>query len=128
MNTKDIPEEILKLHGLFVEKTGKQPYLSINLSISGIASKPFEIAFHYKGMVGSKYCNGATAESAIKQAFKYVNAKPTIAEQRLAEFQGDLANLIDKGRDFNIDLDFVNPLIETSKRLAENAIEHKGDE
>ncbi len=71
---------------------------------------------------GVNRIKGGSPEEVFAKAWEYINGLPSVAEIQLAEFQGDLAKLIDKGRDFNIPLDVVNPLIATSKKLAENAI------
>jgi hypothetical protein len=56
-----------------------------------------------------------------------LQARPLLpAEERdRAEFTRLLANAIDKGRSIGIEVDFLNPLTETMKRLSENAITYQ---
>lgn len=65
---------------------------------------------------------GSTPDAAISSLLMAISEIPSKDERDLREFQHDLGKLIDKGREFGIDVDFVNPLVETSKRLAENVL------
>jgi len=128
MNINDIPQELIKLHAAQNEKIGKQ-CLEPGFRIMPKDQDAFIITLwdcpngDFQG--GLNRIKGNTPEEVFAKAWEYINGLPSVAEIQLAEFQGDLAKLIDKGRDYNIPLDYVNPLIATSKKLAENAIEHK---
>ena len=51
---------------------------------------------------------------------------PSQAELEFAEFKKDLSKLIDKGREYSIDID-LNPLIVMSRKMASNAITKEQD-
>lgn len=124
MNINEIPQELMKLHTALTEKIGNQ-CLAPDFNIGAIDQGAFHVSlwgWPNNGASGLKQIRGNSAEEAFTAAWQGINDLPSVAEQQLAEFQGDLAKLIDKGRDYNIDLDIVNPLIATSKKLAENAI------
>ena len=125
MNINDIPQELIKLHTAQNEKLGKQ-CLTPGFKIVPKDQDAFIITlWNYPDATSRSGINrikGNTPEEVFAAAWGYINDLPSVAEIQLAEFQGDLANLIDKGRDYNIPLDVVNPLIATSKKLAENAI------
>ena len=120
MNINEIPLELIKLHTAQNEKMGKQcpaPTLMINARddnafwLSLDCSPAFDTFIRHD-----------TPDEVFAKAWAALNSLPSLAEQQLAEFQRGLGKLIDMGRDYNIPLDLVNPLIATSKKLAENAI------
>jgi hypothetical protein len=125
MNINAIPQELIKLHTAQNEKMGKL-CSTPDFKIEAIDQNAFIVVLwdcpEVDFQSGINRIKGDTPDEVFAEAWVYINGLPSLAEQQLAEFQGDLANLIDKGRDFNIALDIVNPLIATSKKLAENAI------
>lgn len=64
-------------------------------------------------------------DEAFENARATVLDLPSLEEQRRERFRRQLANLIDEGNRFGIDVDFLNPLTETMKKLSENAITHQ---
>jgi len=127
MKINSIPQELIKLHTAQNEKMGKLCGTP-DFYIRAADQSAFCINFWNCPATpspGLKQINDDTVEEVFTAAWKYINDLPSVAEQQLSDFQRDLSKLIDKGRDFNIDLDIVNPLIATSKKLAENAIEYK---
>ena len=76
---------------------------------------------------GSEY--SFDREDSIEEAFalaeKRIAAMPDAAERKLHEFMGALGNVIDLGRSNGIEVAFLNPLVELSKKLSENAITHR---
>jgi len=58
----------------------------------------------------------------IAKARKFIAELPTAEETKFREFMGALGNVIDLGRKNGIEVDFINPLTETMKRLSENAL------
>ncbi len=51
-----------------------------------------------------------------------IAAMPDAEKAKLQAFMGALGNVIDLGREQNIEVDFLNPLVATMKRLSENAL------
>ena len=128
MKIDSIPQELIKLHTAQNEKMGKlcgTPDFYIRAEEQSAFCVSFWNCPATTSSSGLKQINDDTAEEVFTAAWKYINDLPSVAEQQLSDFQRDLSKLIDKGRDFNIDLDIVNPLIATSQKLAENAIEYK---
>jgi hypothetical protein len=62
---------------------------------------------------------------AIQTAFDLVKALPSPEEAKRQHFMASLAKVIDLGRENGIEVDFVNPLVETMKRLSENALTYQ---
>lgn len=61
----------------------------------------------------------------VADAFKFIQGLPDAETARLHDFMGQLGNLIDVGKDLGIQVDYLNPLTETMKRLSENVITHQ---
>lgn len=68
---------------------------------------------------------GGTVTEAVTKALSFINDLPDASTARLHKFMGQLGKLIDDGRDVGIDVDYLNPLVETMKRLSKNAITHQ---
>ena len=126
MKINEIPQELIKLHTAQNEKMGKMA-LAPDFKVRPADQNAISIALWEcpEFSSGFNIMQGDTSEEVFTAAWKYINDLPSVAEQQLSDFQRDLSKLIDKGRDYNIDLDIVNPLIATSQKLAENAIEYK---
>jgi hypothetical protein len=73
----------------------------------------------------SRYFTGNTADEVIAGALSFINALPDAKTARLHDFIGQLGKVIDAGRDLGIDVDYLNPLTDTMKRLSENIITHQ---
>ncbi len=69
-----------------------------------------------------KFIRGDNIGGLIKEARQFVAALPTAEETKFRELMGALGNVIDLGRKNGIEVDFINPLAETMKRLSENAL------
>lgn len=72
-----------------------------------------------------EYFPGTDFTEALTKVTDFIAAMPTAEQARLNHFMGELGNLIDAGRSEGIDVDFLNPLIDTMKRLSENVLTYK---
>ena len=63
-----------------------------------------------------------TVAEAFEAAVQFVANRPTVEQANLNEFMAALGKVIDIGRDNGIEVDFLNPLVATMKRLSENII------
>lgn len=68
---------------------------------------------------------GKTVAEALENAKEILEAIPPKADRDKAEFARLLANAIDKGRAIGVEVEFLNPLTETMKRLSENALTYQ---
>lgn len=107
----------------YVERTGKQPVTEAKLYLYQ-SDEAWEADMWAKRHGPDTHLTGegATPEAAIADLMRLIAALPSEEERNLSEFQHDLANLIDKGRSLGIDVEYVNPLAATAKKLAENAL------
>jgi len=54
-----------------------------------------------------------------------VSGQPSPEERKFKRFMDAVATAVDVGRENGIDLEYVNPLAETLKRLSENALTYQ---
>ena len=66
-----------------------------------------------------------TADQALEKALAYIAELPDAKTARLHAFMAKLGAVIDDGRAWGVDVAFINPLTDTMRRLAKNAITHK---
>jgi hypothetical protein len=66
-----------------------------------------------------------TLAETVAKAVEFINELPDAATAKLHDFMSQLGKVIDSGRDLGIEVDYLNPLTETMKRLSENVITHK---
>ncbi|MCC6480306.1 MAG: hypothetical protein IT552_14005 [Sphingomonadaceae bacterium] len=69
-----------------------------------------------------KWIHGDDIRAMLAEADEFVAAMPDRDQARMNEFMTALGSVIDLGRENNIEVDFVNPLIATMKRLSENVL------
>ena len=72
-----------------------------------------------------KICSGGSFQEALDKAIALIQELPSAEQAILHEFMGKLGKLIDAGKKDGIAVDFMNPLVESMKRLSENVITHK---
>jgi hypothetical protein len=68
---------------------------------------------------------GSTFDEALGKAVAFIKELPSAEQAKLHEFMGALGKLIDAGRADGISVDYMNPLLDTMKRLSENVITYK---
>lgn len=59
------------------------------------------------------------------KAVDFINALPSAEQAKLHHFMGKLGHLIDAANADGIEVAYLNPLVESMKRLSENVITHK---
>jgi len=62
---------------------------------------------------------------AFNKAVAFIDALPSAEQARIQEFMGQLGKLIDTGKAAGITVDYMNPLLDTMKRLSENIITYQ---
>lgn len=122
---EDIYAAINPLPAMLSEKGKARPSVEVTIE----ANAKLCIALKWK----KPYCNneweneyewfnGEDFSQALANAKSYIEDLPSAEQAKLNHFMGKLGNLIDAGKDEGIDVDYLNPLLDTMKRLAENAI------
>lgn len=72
-----------------------------------------------------KSCSGYSFQEAFDRAIALINDLPSAEQAILHEFMGKLGKLIDAGKSDGIAVDYMNPLVDSIKRLSENILTHK---
>ena len=68
---------------------------------------------------------GDNLADVAAKAIAFIKELPTAEQAKLHHFMGNLGKLIDASKDAGIALDYLNPLVDTMKRLSENVITYK---
>jgi len=73
---------------------------------------------------GSKYewVKGKSTADILRKMHTLIANLPSQEEARMKEFMGALSDVIELGRKSGIEVDFVNPLVDTMRRLSANIL------
>ena len=86
----------------------------------------FTSDYHDEAWKFFRFENGVdTIDGLFEVAHQYVTGLPTKEEAERDAFLGMLGGVIEFGNKIGIDVEHINPLVELSKRLSENAITHQ---
>lgn len=126
MNAEEIQKEIDALVPLMVDKGLRNPRATFEFH-SGTSLPVVWLMSDTKNKAGNDWHRmvGDDIPDILANAREFISELPDPEEAKRQEFINQLAALIDLGRENGIDLAFVNPLQETMKRLAENALTHE---
>ena len=126
MNAAEIQKEIDALVPLMVDKGLRNPRVTFDF-VSGAILPSMWLMHDIPGQISGGWhsIRGDDIPEIFANAREFIADLPDPEEARKQEFITQLAALIDLGRENGIDLAFVNPLQETMKRLAENALTHE---
>ena len=123
MDTQEIQKRISKFNDKLVDRGFVRPDCEFQVS-----NERFWVALRAQHPSGeydnnfSEYISGDTPEDVFQQA--EVQPIPDIEERLKQDFVKSLGKLIDKGREIGIDVDFINPLEASMRKLSENILEH----
>lgn len=101
-----------------------------NLRIEANASISLNLSWMKAGQSKEWDCDyqcfaGETFDEALAKALAFITALPDAKTARLHDFMGQLGKVIDAGRDLGIDVEYLNPLTDTMRRLSENILTHQ---
>lgn len=68
---------------------------------------------------------GDTFEEVLAKTLSFIQQLPTAEQAKLHDFMGQLGRLIDHGKSDGIAVDYLNPLLDSMKRLSENVITYR---
>lgn len=123
MDTKEIQTRLDALPSAMAAKGKRLPDVQFRLR----ANASFDITLQSAkpGAVWADdwhYIKGDSIEEALDAADLWIKTLPTAEEARMKEFMTALSDVIELGRKSGVEVDFVNPLVETMKRLSSNII------
>lgn len=72
-----------------------------------------------------KSFSGKDFQEALGEATKFIKKLPSAEQAKLQNFMSKLGSVIDAAKDDGIAVDYLNPLLDTMKRLSENVITYK---
>lgn len=72
-----------------------------------------------------QHITGDSFEDVLTKTEAFIAELPSADQAKLHRFMGELGRLIDAGKSSGIDVEYLNPLIASMKRLSENVITHK---
>lgn len=128
MTIDEIYAAINPLPAMLSKKGKIKPEVSVNIeanaaiSISMNWDKRYAVHSYerdYKSFLGD------TFEQALSKATDFIKKLPSAEQAKLHDFMGKLGKLIDAGKDDGIEVAYLNPLIESMKKLSENVITYK---
>lgn len=125
MTLNELQNAIDAMTPLLVEKGWKQPEATLSIEANRVPRVYLSRTMADYQRDYQFIAPGDTMEETLDNAREFIADLPDPEEARKQEFITQLAALIDLGRENGIDLAFVNPLQETMKRLAENALTHE---
>jgi hypothetical protein len=73
----------------------------------------------YKSFMGKDFAE------ALTKGLEFIKELPSAEQAKLHDFMGKLGKLIDAGKADGIAVDYMNPLLDTMKRLSENVITYQ---
>ena len=77
------------------------------------------------GSVLCEHFHGEDFNALFLRARAWIESQKTPDELRKEKFIAQLGRVIDEGKEIGFDVDFMNPLVETMKRLSENVLEFR---
>jgi hypothetical protein len=125
---KDIYDAINPLPALLSKKGKVKPSVEFRLEANARVSiqmrwqKPYsnnDWEGEYEVLAGDDFAH------VLKKAKAFISALPSAEQAKLNNFMGKLGKLIDAGKSEGIAVDYLNPLIDSMKRLSENIITHQ---
>lgn len=123
MTIEDVQKRVDSMPAAMSAKGLRNPDATFSISANS------ELSAHLrwddkKTSYGSKYewVKGKTPADILRRMDAFIAKLPSPDETRMKEFMGALSDVIELGRQNGIEVDFVNPLVETMKRLSSNII------
>lgn len=130
MNTNEIRTRLSELAKAMMAKGLRQPSAQFDAESDNVEFRvylrwqdPTKIASRTSYSDGLyEFIRDADAEKAFDEADAFVAAMPSADETKLKQFMGALGAVIDLGKDSGIEVEFLNPLQKTMKKLSDNIL------
>jgi hypothetical protein len=117
----DVPTALVDIHSKLVEKMGGQPNIPPCLRVS--QAGVWSIALYQAGTYDDPQIISADSPAkAIKEALDFIENMIGKDEQRVVNWQKDLASVIDEGHDLNLPNTVMDPLRASSQAMTENLL------
>lgn len=132
MTPSDIHTECLAIEALMTSRGFHRP--EVAFFVNFFAGRPFCLKVEmrttedYNSAV-TYYPDVKTQEeipALFEEARKWVAAQKDPKTLRREQFIANLGRVIDEGNTLGLDVEFMNPLVESMRRLSENVLEYHG--
>jgi hypothetical protein len=123
MHTSDIQVRVDQLVKAMLAKGLPQP--SADFEVRSNLSPRIVLWWKNGDKSYDRHCElvgGSDPETILDEADKFIAELPSAEENRRNAFLSALGKVIDLGRENGIEVEFINPLVKTMKRLAEAAL------
>ena len=117
---KDIPAALVDIHTKLVDKLGGQPYIEPVLKCAQSGEWTIMLWFTHSGI--AKQSKGDNPTDVIHQALDFIAGMVSKEEQRVIDWQKDVAKVIDDGYDLNFPENVLRGLRESRKAMTENLL------
>lgn len=129
MDTKDIQKRLNKLVEAMLAKGLKEPTAQFDVENGRVEFRvyirwqdPTKLTRPYSSDGLFEFIRNVDPKKAFEKAEQIIAALPSAEEAKLKQFMGALANVIDLGKSNGIELEFMNPLAATMKKLSDNIL------
>jgi hypothetical protein len=126
MDIKIAQKRVNDLAATMVAKGMREPNADLTLKSN---AEPYVYLRWKAGIDGRRFGNGDQYEfirgpvaEAFDKAAAFIAKQPNAEQAKLQDFMAALGSVIDIGRQHNIEVEFLNPLVATMKTLSENVI------
>ena len=131
MNETEIQAAVNDLAARMIAKGMREPDATLNVKANVEPTVWFTWkhgAKSHNGYSDNKYhiVRGKNFVETIENARTWISAQPDKAETARRDFASAVADAIEVGKARGMEVDFLNPLLDTMKRLSENIIENHG--
>jgi len=126
MDTKIAQKRVNDLAAAMVAKGMRQPHAQLDIK----ANEEPTVYLRWKSGIGRndpfdgvkyEFIKGDIA-TALEKASDFIAKRPSAEQAKLQDFMSALGSVIDIGKQHNIEVEFLNPLVATMKTLSENVI------
>jgi hypothetical protein len=117
---EDIPAALVDIHTKLVEKLGGQPYIAPSMECD--QSGEWAVVLFKTTCTVLKQPTGKNPTDAINAALAFINDMVSKEEQRVIDWQKDVAKVIDDGHDMNLPDNVMAPLRASSQAMTENLL------
>jgi len=127
MNSKEIQKRVNVLSKVMLQKGLREPAAVMRFECNA----EIDVYLRWKDVTkhNDLYSSGEfksftanTPEGAFEKAEEFLIGLPSAEETRMKQFIGALANVIELGKDNGVEVEFLNPLQATMKKLSENIL------
>jgi hypothetical protein len=117
---EDIPTALVDIHTKLVEKLGGQPYLAPELSCYQNGNWMISLWGIGPDVIGQP--QGDNPTEAVQGTLDFIAAMVSKEDQRVIDWQKDVAKVIDDGYDLNLPDSVMAPLRASSQAMTENLL------